>query len=397
MSVIVTNAKNRIAYNVVRSLGEKGINVYTADFVRSSMSFASRYSKGHFIYPSPFRYQEEFIECIIENIRRLKAKVIIPVYEETFLMAKHKGRLSKYVKMVIPDYDQILIAHNKDRWGVIAERLQIPVPKSYTIEALKKKVVDRKTLRYPVLIKPKQGGGGWAITQVSSPDELERILDQETNNGLEWERFFIQEKIEGEIHCVAMLFCKGEYRAKVTYKQIRDYPVAGGQATLRVSLSNEAAERHLKRMLEYLQWHGICQADFIVDKNSGTPYLIDINPRLWGSLAQGIASGVDFPYLLYKIAIDGDVKPLNEFKTGVVTRWIGGDIRAFLSLLKTSEKKLEVFRKFFFLNKGAAYYDDFCLNDPLPFFTWTLDILYRTIKYRSISPNMHDSLEGVWE
>lgn len=397
MSVIVTNAKNRIAYNVVRSLGEKGIKVYTADFVRSSMSFASRYSKGHFLYPSPFRYQEEFIECMIENIRRLKAEVLIPVYEETFLVAKHKGRLSEHVKMVIPDYDQILLAHNKDRWGVIAERLQIPVPKSYTIEALKKKAVDRKKLRYPVLIKPKQGGGGWAITQVSSPDELDRILGQETNNGLEWERFFIQEKIEGEVHCVAMLFRQGEYRAKVAYKQIRDYPVAGGQATLRVSLHNEAAERHFQRMLESLQWHGICQADFIVDKISGTPYLIDINPRLWGSLIQGVASGVDFPYLLYKIAIDGDIEPVNEFKTGIVTRWIGGDIRSFLSLLKTSEKRLEVFRKFFFLTKGATYYDDFCLKDPLPFFTWIFDVLYRTLKYRSLSPDMHDSLEGSWD
>ena len=107
MSVIVTNAKNRIAYNIVKSLGQKGIDVYTSDFVPLSMAFASRYSKSYFLYPSPFKYQKEFIESLIKNIKRLKPDVLMPVFEETFLISKFKTELTKHVKMVIPDYDQI--------------------------------------------------------------------------------------------------------------------------------------------------------------------------------------------------------------------------------------------------------------------------------------------------
>ena len=70
MSAIVTNARNRVAYNVVRSLGQKGVPVYTADFVPHSMSFASRYSKGHFIYPSPFREPDGFLSCLLEGSSR---------------------------------------------------------------------------------------------------------------------------------------------------------------------------------------------------------------------------------------------------------------------------------------------------------------------------------------
>ena len=130
MSVIVTNAKNRIAYAIVKSLGEKGVEVYTADFVPLSMSFASRFSKGHFLYPSPFREQEAFIESIIKNIGRLGADVLIPVFEETFLVSKYKETVSRHVRMAIPDYEQILVAHNKDRWLPIAQRLNIPVPRT---------------------------------------------------------------------------------------------------------------------------------------------------------------------------------------------------------------------------------------------------------------------------
>ncbi len=389
MSVIVTNARNRIAYNVVRSLGQKGIKVYTADFVPRSMSFSSRYSTGHFLYPSPFREQEAFIDRLIENIKRVKAQALIPVYEETFLISKYKSTLEKHVKMAVPDYDKILTAHNKDKWSAVALDLGIPVPRSYTIAEAK---ADACALKYPVLLKPRQGGGGWAITQANSPDELLRLLEGNDIAGTRHERFFAQEKITGEVHCVAMLMSRGRYRAKVAYKQLRDYPVKGGQATLRISLRSEKAEENLQELLEHLQWHGVCQADFVVDAKTGTPYLIDLNPRFWGSLAQAIASGVDFPYLYYKLIMDGDVKAVEGFKTGVVTRWLGGDIRAFFPHLMASKSKLGFLKDFFFPSRRATYYDDFSLADPLPFFTWTSDMLIR-----SLTGAGHEGLDGVWE
>jgi len=295
MSAIVTNAKNRIAYNIVRSLGQKGIEVHTSDFVPLSMSFASRYSKSHFLYPSPFSDQEAFIACIISHIKRLRADVLIPAFEETFLISKHKDELSRNVRVVIPDYDQILTAHNKDKWSPIANELNIPTPRNYSIMELRNETGSVERLRFPVLIKPKQGGGAWAISQIDSIKGLHAFLDQDTYMDLPWDRFFFQEKINGENHCVAMLFRQGEYRAKTSYRQVRDLPATGGQATMRISVPNERAEGYLERMLKELKWHGICQADFVIDGKTNIPYLIDINPRFWGSLTEGVASGVDLP------------------------------------------------------------------------------------------------------
>ena len=397
MSALVTNAKNRIAYNIVRSLGKKGIPVYTSDFVSSSMSFFSRYSKGHFLYPSPYRKQEDFIVSLIQNCKRLKTDVLIPVFEESFLIAKHKEKIENCVRVVLPDYEQILFAHNKDRWEPLARRLGIPVPETFPIADLQSGKRCLSDLNYPVLMKPKQGGGAWAITQANSERELQILLAKATNEGLPWERFFCQEKISGETHCVAMLFNHGEMRAKVAYRQLRDYPVTGGQATLRVSIRSEAAEGHLQRLLEEMNWHGVCQADFIVDERTREPYLIDINPRFWGSLTQAIASGVDFPYLLYRIAVNGDVEPQTAFKTGVATRWIGGDLRGFLPLLRMSRFKAKFAKEFFFPSTGVELYDDFSWGDPLPFFAWCADAVLKMVRNRSLQPVAHDSLEGVWE
>lgn len=395
--VIVTNARNRIAYNIVKTLGRKGIPVYSADSVPRAMSFSSRYSKGHFLYPSPFTDQQGFIDCLIENIIRLRAEVLIPVFEETFLIAKHKDRLSQYVKLVLPSYDQILIAHNKDKWESVARSLNIQVPKTVTIEDSRNQKADLQSLSYPVFIKPKQGGGAWAIKQIDSSQELQTLLNQPLYLDRPWNRFFIQEKIIGETMCVAMLFCNGEYRAKIAYKQLRDYPVTGGQATLRISIRNKDAETNFQRVLEELNWHGVCQADFVVDSRTGVPYLIDINPRFWGSLVQGIACGVDFPYLIFRMAVEGDVEPIRDFSVGVTTRWLGGDLMTFIPLLKRSKNKFQFIREFVLASRGKVLFDDISITDPVPFFSWILDGIIRIIHDRSIKPSPHDSLKGIWE
>jgi predicted ATP-grasp superfamily ATP-dependent carboligase len=397
MSVIVTNAKNRIAYTVVRSLGGRGIPVYAADFVPLSMSFASRFSRGHFIYPSPFRDQAGFIASIVKNARRLKAEVLIPVFEETFLLSKYKDEISRHVRMAIPDYDQVLTAHNKDRWMPLAESLGVPVPRTFAATELRRAGPKAAALTYPVLVKPNQGGGAWGIREAATERELETILSGDTCFGRPWERFSVQEKINGTVHCVAMLFSRGELKAHVVYRQLRDLPFTGGQATLRVSVDNPVAVGHLRRLLERLAWHGICQADFIVDEATGVPNLIDINPRLWGSLVQGIASGVDFPYLLYTLARDGDTPGIDGFRKGVVTRWVWGDIRTLPEALKRAGDKMGFLKEYFRLFGRKIAFDDLCFRDPLPFLTFGLDFLAKMVGQKTLHPRSHDSLEGVWE
>lgn len=395
MRVLVTNAKNRIAYNIVRSLAIKGVEVYCADFVPRAMSFYSRYSAGHFVYPSPFSEQEQFIACLIAKIKELKIDVLIPVFEELFLVAKHKEELLEHVKMAVPDYSQILKAHNKDQWGTIAGKLQIPVPRTFAIERFVSDPGAIAELPFPVLIKPKQGGGGWGIKRVASTGEFKDFLAEDARESLPCERFLVQELIEGETLCVAMVFSRGQLRGKVAYRQLREYPVFGGQATCRISVSHPAAEGNFQRLLEHLGWHGICQADFIVDKANNIPYLIDINPRFWGSLAQGIAAGVDFPHLIYLIALQGDVTPVEDFQKGVMTRWLGGELRGFFHHFGQAEAKIPFVRQFLCPGEITALCDDFSFRDPAPFLAWSLDSLWRVAKYRKLYSG--EFLTGVWE
>jgi predicted ATP-grasp superfamily ATP-dependent carboligase len=204
--------------------------------------------RGHFLYPSPFREPEAFIARLIAELAQRKIDVLMPVFEETFLIAKYKDRLAPHVKLAVPDYAQILTAHNKDVWEGLARRLDIPVPATHDIAGLRSGRVPLSQLAFPVLIKPKQGGGAWGIEEMPSAAALEQALGGDSWHQKPWDRFFVQEKISGVTHCVAMLFGHGAWKATVAYQQLRDYPVTGGQATLRVSLRSARAEACLRRL-----------------------------------------------------------------------------------------------------------------------------------------------------
>ena len=124
------------------------------------MSNYSRYCSGHFVSPSPFTQQEAYVECLIEKIQELKIDVLVPVFEELFLIARHKDEFNRYVNLAIPDYKQILIAHNKEVWEPIARKLEVEVPRTIELTDFASTSTAATDLRYPALIKPKQGGGG---------------------------------------------------------------------------------------------------------------------------------------------------------------------------------------------------------------------------------------------
>lgn len=172
----------------------------------------------------------------------------------------------------------------------------------------------------------------------------------------------IQEFIpQGGAYGVSMLFNHGEPRAIFTHKRLREYPNSGGPSTLRESISFPEVEGYATTLLKALDWHGVAMVEFRVDPRDGRPKLMEINPRFWGSLPLAIYSGVDFPYLLYKMAIDGDVEPVFEYKTGVKVRWLlPGDILWFLGA-SNKLKALPAFLKF----RGMGY-DVLSLSDPMP-------------------------------
>jgi hypothetical protein len=57
-----------------------------------------------------------------------------------------------------------------------------------------------------------------------------------------------------------------------------------------------------------------------------------VNPRFWGSLHHAVLCGVDFPWLLCRLAMDGDVDSVDGYRVGVKSRsLLHGELMHFLA------------------------------------------------------------------
>ena len=152
----------------------------------------------------------------------------------------------------------------------------------------------------------------------------------------------------------ALFNYQSEPRAVFVHRRLREYPMSGGPSTLRESVAApELAELGVK-LLRAMNWQGVAMVEFKVDPRDGVPKLMEVNPKFWGSIALPIAAGIDFPFLLYRLATEGDVPPVATYQTGVQCRWlIPGDILHFLY----NPQRFTLHPSFFQFRKDGLYYD----------------------------------------
>ena len=393
MRVIITHARSHFALVATQSLGKKGIDVITGDSVYPAMTFFSKFSKDYFIYPSPFLHPDEFLEVLEEKVRKTGCEVLMPMFEETHPIAKHLDRLSRYTTIPIPSYEKIQETRDKLNIVKIAPKVNVLTPKTYSINELNQVEEIGEKATYPLVIKLRRGYQSIGMEYVDSTQELiTKYYKLVKRFNLKSDSYpIIQEYIKGTNLSVCMLFNHGRPIAKSAYRPYRTLPASGGTGTASISCKNESAQRSLERILKYLNWHGVACGDFILDEE-GTPYLLEINPRFWGSLGNAVSAGVDFPYLLYRMALGEDIEPILNYKLGVKTRWLLGDIRAFPGNFLRSSKKLKTTFDFInFWEKGVTY-DDLSLSDPSPFFAKLRYNLGQLVKRGSLSPIEKESI-----
>ena len=386
-NVLVTSGETRMALAVCRALSGNGYRVFAGSRRSCSMTSVSRHCAGSMVYASPFTEQKQFIEDIDRFIQKNQIDILLPVLEETFTIAKHRSQLESRVAFAIPEYASILAVHNKGILAGLAAQLGIPVPATLELAVILSCPDELSRLSFPVLLKPKQGGGGWGMQRFDSPDTL--LAFASTHIAIP-QHYIVQTIIEGNPVCACTIYAHGLSMGGDMYKPIRSYPLGCGQATIRETVTGGEALKSLQVLLDHLGWHGVCEADFLVDA-TGKAWLLDINPRFWGSLGHNIAAGVNYPLYYCQLCLNESfsVPPAHP---GTRTGWLGGDTMRFLVSLLRSENKATHLGKAWQTRTPVAHYDDWAMNDPLPIFAWAWNVGLNTF-----FKNRKDALPGIWE
>ncbi|MEW5948580.1 MAG: ATP-grasp domain-containing protein [Thermodesulfobacteriota bacterium] len=339
--VLVLDGNQRSALAATRSLGRKGIYVTVADENKNNLSAASKYAKEDFVYPSPYREPLDFLEVLRAETVKRGVRIIFPMTDvTTALLLEHR---SAFPDIDIPFGDFSAYEMLTDKWKLfqMAQDIGIPIPRTWFIESVDRLEQAIPDLTYPVVLKPYRSrifcNGHWEATSVryaGSEGELRKIVSGE--DAFARHPFLIQEKIQGTGQGVFALYAHGKPLVFFAHRRLREKPPSGGVSVLRESIPvDPTMQETAKRLLDRAAWHGVAMVEFKVDRE-GTPYLMEVNARFWGSLQLAIDAGVDFPWLLYQLATGENLNRVNSYKIGVKSRWLLGDLDHLYLTFKNS-------------------------------------------------------------
>jgi len=320
------------ALAAVRSLGRRGVFVTAGERTRLAPALFSRYCRRRFVHPSVERHPEAFLAALERELQATGYDVVLPMELGTqLLVTEHRRRLEPGARIPFADADRTLRVHDKGFLTAFARDHGIECPATFFPEGPEDAAALSVDLPYPVLVKPRHSSGGRGIRRV------ERRADFVAAYAMVHARFpapIVQECLPpgGDALGVAVLMnFASEPRASFAYRRLREYPASGGPSTLRESIRDPDLRATTERLLSLLGWVGVAMAEFKVDPRDGRPKLLEVNPRFWGSLQHAILCGVDFPWLLYRMAVDGDADRVTGYEVGVKSRsLLHGEVMRFV-------------------------------------------------------------------
>lgn len=346
MNILITDGDNRASLALTRALGREH-RVIVGSVQPKSLSSVSRFCQSGFTYPDPARDEAGFVAAVAKAVHEHRIDVLVPVTDiTTFSIAENRDRLPASCRLPLPSLEALRKAADKAAVVRTALELGVPTPRTQFIEH-RDAVPPIADDQYPLVVKPARSrlrqGNGWVGTSVSYAYSREALL--ETLAKLPDDAFpvLLQERIPGEGMGVFACYDRGRCVALFSHRRIREKPPSGGVSVLRESAPlDSVAASHATRLLDRLGWHGVAMVEFKRDERDGTPQIMEINGRFWGSLQLAIDAGLDFPGLMLQIADGKAAEPAAPYRVGVRSRWLWGDIDALLMLLFKPEERLKL-------------------------------------------------------
>jgi predicted ATP-grasp superfamily ATP-dependent carboligase len=372
--VLVTSGGARTSLAAVRSLGRHGLHVTVGESASLPLASFSRYCRRAVRYPSLETAPDEFVDWLERHLAAERYDAVIPVDQYAFfLLSRHREALARFARIPVAAFPVFLDAYDKARTFRAALAADVPCPRTYFPATAEEVEVIAREATFPLVVKPRVGSGSRAVAYVRERGEL---VSRWTRVHQELACPLIQEYIPGggEALGVSVLFNgSAEPRAVFVHKRLREYPITGGPSTLRESVARPAAAELAVRLLQALGWYGVAMVEFKVDPRDGVPKLMEVNPKLWGSLALALAAGVDFPALLYRLAVEGDVPTVTEYRVGVRCRFLLGDTLHFLA----NPDRLRLRPSYFRFGDSNTHGDVWDGGDPLPVLGLWLELASR--------------------
>ncbi len=283
------------------------IVVYSYDTKTFTQYFHTKYSDNHFLI-SIHNIENDLSSLIKEY----KIDYFFPVINSTLSVLWENKDAFHGSLDYLGDIETYKVLNDKILLHKLALQLGLDAPVRYD------NISDAKM---PFVIKPTNLSSSKGVVYVRKVNDIPQDLE---------DNLIIQQFVEGT-GVGYSFYCKdGIIMNGYGHKRLAEYPVSGGSSTYRESYHNEDMINIATKIVAYLKYTGFAMFEYkLTSKNE--IYLIEVNPRIWGSINQGLVNGINyFEGILGKAELSTS-KTNIEKKTYLVPLF-------YLSLLKYSFK-----------------------------------------------------------
>ena|SRR5436190_2304257 len=263
----------------------------------------------------PFAHEKNFIEKLLSVCQRRNVHVVLPlVTKELIPLAQHKKHFDELgTRVLVSDVDSLEIANNKSRLYQFLEWRGVDLPGYRVVETMGRFETAVKELGFPgerVAFKPSISNGGRGFRILANDIDEHNLLFYEKPNSTyisladalrilsvrPFPQLLVTEYLPGEEYSVDCVVDHGQPRLVVPRlrgKMINGISVEG------TFIRDETIISYCSQIIKELPLHG--NIGIQVKKSiQGKPLIVEINPRVQGTIVAGLGAGVNLPVLAIK-------------------------------------------------------------------------------------------------
>lgn len=336
--VLVLDGQTNQALACVRSLGEAGCEVFVASDERFPLAGWSRHCRESYRLGGQTR---EAFARLREWALLRGVRFVLPLTERSCVLCNDERAEWERAgaRVGCGPAEMLEAAFDKARTISHAEACGVSVPQTRAPESLDECLSAAESVGFPCVVKPRRSNArvGHRFVPTKAPvyvkgrEEL-RDAVAACRQGDEWP--LVQQLVAGRGKGVFALCDAGRVVARFAHERLRDTRPTGSGSSLRRSVAPDPRlVEPAERLLGEMRWHGPAMVEF-KDDGELPPCLMEVNGRFWGSLQLGVDAGVNFPLLWLSILRGEEVAPREAYADGVTLRWLWGDVKRFLFILR---------------------------------------------------------------
>jgi predicted ATP-grasp superfamily ATP-dependent carboligase len=334
LDVLLLDAEHRQSLATLRSLTRRGLRV-GAVACESDYWWApatrSRLCAFDSSVPDLADDATTYVAGVLRLLDERPARMLLPASDGAIQALRLKRpEIERRTALPLAKEAALDIAISKARTLELAAELGLSVPHSLAIEEEADLASALAQVGLPAVLKPSESwverdGKGVRLSPnvVQSMDEAREVFEHVLEEG---GRALVQPFLPGQREAVTIFYAEGQVWARMAQRSFREWPVLGGASVLCETiplLPDITADA--ERLVRAMDLEGCSMVEFRRDRK-GRAVLMEVNPRMGGSVALAIASGVNFPGLLYDWKVNSSLSYVTDYQVGKRLRWLAGDV-----------------------------------------------------------------------